>query len=176
MTAEHYAQTMLQGIKRRVGDGHEPEEDTPTRPKKRMSYSASLKELEVAYRALSHTPIESQSLLGVLPPNETEPPSTKTNEVKQRQDKVRGLYSSILQKLQAVTSKEVPQDQPEALITAMLEENLNRCAWTYVASTAHEIETKALTMSSLCAKAGREAMGHLIGLMDERVNPRYVYH
>ena len=175
MTAEHYAQTMLQGIKRRVGDAHEPKEDTPTRPKKRMSYSASLKELEVAYRALSHTAIESQSLLGVLAPNETEPPSTKTNEVKQRQE-VRGLCNSILQKLQAVTSEEVPPDQPEALITAMLEENLNRCAWTYVASTAQEIETKALTMSSLCAKAGREAMGHLIGLMDERVNPRYVYH
>ena len=103
----------------------------------------------------------------MLPANETKPPSTKTNEVKRRKDEVRGLCSSILQKLQAVTSEEVPQDEPEALLTAMLE---------YVASTAREIETKALTMSSLCANAGREAMEHLIGLMDERVNPRYVYH
>ena len=75
-----------------------------------------------------------------------------------------------------MTSEEVPQDEPEALITPMFEENFKRCAWTYVASTAHEIETKALTMSSLCANAGREAMEHLIGLMDERVNPRYVCH
>ena len=27
MTAEHYAQKMLQGIKHRVGDAHKPEED-----------------------------------------------------------------------------------------------------------------------------------------------------
>ena len=130
----------------------------------------------MAYRTLFDTAIESQSHISVLPPNETEPPPTKTDKVKQRKDEVRGLYSSILQRLQAVTSEEIPQDEPEALITPMFEENFTRCAWTYVASTAHEIETKALTMSSLCANAGREAMEHLIGLMDECVNPVHVYH
>ena len=130
----------------------------------------------MTYRALFHSAIASKRHIGVPPQDENEPPSTETKEVKRRRVEVRGLYESILQKLQAVTSKEVPHDEPKALIKAMLDENMNRCAWTYVASTAHEIETKALTMSSLCAKAGREAMGHLIGLMDERVNPRYVYH
>ena len=39
MTAERYAQTMLQDIKRRVEDAHQSPADSPTRPKKRMSYS-----------------------------------------------------------------------------------------------------------------------------------------
>ena len=90
---------MLEDIKRRVEDAHRFEEDTPTRPKKRMSYSASIKALEVAYRALFHTAIESKSHIGVLPPDETETSPTETYEIRKRKDEVMGLHRSILQKM-----------------------------------------------------------------------------
>ena len=67
MTAEHYAQKMLRASSTEWGTHTSPKK-TPTRPKKRISYSASIKELEVAYRTLFDTTIESQSHIGVLPP------------------------------------------------------------------------------------------------------------
>ena len=87
MTAEHYAHMMLEDIRSRVEDAHQLEEDTPTRPQKRMSYSASIKALEVAYRALFHTAMASNSHIGVLPPNETQPSSTEAKEAKKQKDK-----------------------------------------------------------------------------------------
>lgn len=130
----------------------------------------------MTYRALFHAAIESKSRIVVPPQDENVPPSTETKEVKRHRLEVRGLCESIFQKIQAVTSQEVPHDEPKALIKAMLDGNMNPCAWTYVASTAYAIEEKALTMHSLCADAGREAMEHLVRLMDERVNPTHVYH
>ena len=176
MTAEHYAHMMLEDIRSRVEDAHQLEEDTPTRPQKRMSYSASIKALEVAYRALFHTAMASNSHIGVLPPNETQTSSTETKEVKKRKDEVRGLHRSIREKLQAVTFEEDPHEETEALIRTMLEENQNRCAWSYVAKTAHKSETEATTMSSQCADAGRQAMEQLLCIMDGRVNRPHEYH
>ena len=74
-----------------------------------------------------------------------------------------------------MTSEEDTGEEPEAQIRALLEENLNRFAWSYVAKTAHEIEAEATAMSSHCADAGRDAMEQLMSY-GSAVNPIHVYH
>jgi hypothetical protein len=152
MNAQHYTDTIFDDIVVRTADLHS--KCDPTKPKKNMSYSSSIKALEVTYRGFVHAVLEPESSTGVLPPGESD-------AAKKGRAEVIGLHLSIRQKLEAASGAETVIQEADPLINKLLRVNLERCTWTYVALVAREIEARALANSRLSVESARETREHL---------------
>ena len=136
-----------------------------TPPATRLSYSASVKALEVEIRGLTRAAIEqlissspvdqSNASFGVEPPN-TNP------ALHRRAANVRGLFESIRIKTSGPAYSKTRQEDIVKLLNKMLEENLKRCAWKHVISLAHDIGCWADLMGQQCADRARETLEEIL--------------
>ena len=100
----------------------------PMEPSRKMSYSSTIKEMEVAYRSFVHATIEWKANVGVSSPDTEIPP-----QVCARRAAFAGLYRMALFKLEA--SQRFP-NQAKQIIGHLLEDNLRRIVWQCVSTTA----------------------------------------
>ena len=136
-----------------------------TPPATKLSYSASVKALEVEIRGLTRAAIEqlissspvdqSNASFGVEPPN-TNP------ALHRRAANVRGLFESIRIKTSGPAYSKTRQEDIVKLLNKMLEENLKRCAWKHVISLAHDIGCWADLMGQQCADRARETLEEIL--------------
>ena len=182
--AQDYAENIFYDMLERTADVHTA--CTPTDPQKRMSYSATIKAMEVAYRAFIHATMSWKANLGVRPPEPEMPPATgkrrratmdwKANfgvrppeaemlpEVARRRAEFKGLYRSVLHKLEVSASTNTSRNQARELVAKMLEDNLNRCIWQYISSTASHVKELADTKKIAAIESSRTIMEELLAL------------
>ena len=120
-------------------------------PSRKMSYSSTIKEMEVAYRSFVHATIEWKANVGVSSPDTEIPP-----DVCARRAAFTGLYREALFKLES--TQRFP-NQGKHIIAQLLEDNLRRIVWQCVSTTASHMtafaeEQKFHTMASSCAHTG----------------------
>ena len=119
-----------------------------------MSYSASIKTLEVELRALLLMAIDMHSQCGAT--------SRVNSELLRRAARVRGLFQCIRSKTSGPAYSKMRQEVIGELMQQMLTKNLQRCAWLHVATMASDMQHFADYMGNTCAHRAREILEELM--------------
>ena len=166
---QHHAETMYKEVMDRIEWTIYKEvlwKGPGTTPPRKMSYSASIKALEVALRGLVHTAFQANGLSGARPLEQlaaigVQPPDV-LQEVQRRAALVRGLFQCIRTKTSGSAYTKTRQEHIVKLMEKVLEENLKRCAWDYVAEMGSDIQNFACTKTHHCADIARETLEELL--------------
>ena len=100
-----------------------------------------------------------QANFGVRPPEAEMLP-----EVERRRAEFKGLYHSVLHKLEVSASMNTSCNQARDLVAKMLEDNLKLCIWQHMSSTASHVKELADTKKNAAMESGRASMEQLLVL------------
>ena len=153
VAGQHHAQHIFDDLLEWTSDVHT--QCAPMEPTRRMSYSSTIKEMEVAYRSFVHATIEWKANVGVSSPDTEIPP-----QVRARRAAFAGLYRMALFKLEASDVDRSP-NQAKTTIGHLLEDNLRRIIWQCVSTTASHMTAFAEAQKIHFMASGRTHMEQL---------------
>lgn len=160
--AERHAQRMFDEMLAMTSGVHT--QCAPLEATRRMSYSSTIKEMEVAYRSFVHATMEWKANPGVPSPG-TEIPA----QLRARRAAFTFLYHMVLSKLEAFDHNR-SRDEGQRIIAYLLEDNLRRIIWQCVSTTANHMTEFAEAQKIHFMASGRAHMERLFQLSPSTTN------